>query len=88
MQSPTVFSAHQPLQGWEWQGATLETEPPLEFVDTEAALLSFPLQHTEGDEATIQMVQLSPLRACLTAIQPQLSRADPNHLLNLGAQSE
>ena len=51
-----VLSAHQrlrssskPLQCWEGMVASLETELPLELVDTELPIIAFPLQHTERD---------------------------------------
>src|SRR5918992_894035 len=45
-------SASQVLQCRECNGTTVETEVPLEFVDTQALVLAFPLQHTEGHETT------------------------------------
>jgi hypothetical protein len=33
------------------------------------------------------MMELSPLGTCLTALHPELIRADPNHFLNLGANA-
>jgi hypothetical protein len=40
--------------------------------------MPFPLQHTEGDETTGDMMQLSPLRTRLTATEPEviLTRTD------------
>jgi hypothetical protein len=63
----TLRSCFQPLQRWEMQRAALETEEPLECVDTQMALMPFPLQDTKGDQATGEMMQRRPLRTCLTA---------------------
>ena len=42
-------SSSKPLQCWEGMVASLETELPLELVDTELPIIAFPLQHTERD---------------------------------------
>ncbi len=42
-------SASQPLQGRKRTGATSQTELALELVDTELALMPFPLQDAERD---------------------------------------
>jgi hypothetical protein len=47
--------------------------------------MSFVLQHTIGGEAASHMMQLRPLRACLTAGQPKLILTDPNDFFALGA---
>jgi hypothetical protein len=50
----------------------------LESVAREASVRPFSLQHTKGHHATGEMMQLSPLRTCLTAISPALILA-PTH---------
>jgi hypothetical protein len=45
--------------------------------------MSFPLQHTKGDEATGDMMQLRPRGADLTATQPELILTHPDHFLDL-----
>src|SRR5262245_46348838 len=65
-------SCPQPLQRCESHGVASETEAPLELVDTEGAILSFPLQHTTRRQATAEMLPLRPGRADLTATQPEL----------------
>jgi hypothetical protein len=42
-------SSSKPLQSWEGMVASLETELPLEVVDTQLPIIAFPLQHTESD---------------------------------------
>ena len=66
-------NASQALERRECNGASLETEVPLEFVDTQAPVLTFPLQHTEGGETAGDMMQLRPLRSRLTATEPELT---------------
>jgi hypothetical protein len=39
--------------------------------------MAFPLQHTKGDQATADMMQLRPDGADLTARQPELVLAHP-----------
>ena len=48
--------------------------------------MPFMLQHTKGSETAGHVMQLRPLRACLTAGQPELILADPDHFLDLGAE--
>ena len=79
-------SAPQPLQSRESQEAAPQTEEPLEFVDAKVPLMPFMLQHTKGRETAGHVMQLRPLRACLTAGQPELLLADPDHFLDLGAE--
>jgi hypothetical protein len=76
-------SSSYPLQRWEYKGASLETELSLEFVDAEVPIMSFPLQHTEGDEAAGHVMLLSPVRARLTACQAQRILAGPDDFLDL-----
>jgi signal transduction histidine kinase len=80
-------SAPQPLQGRKNKGATAETELALEFVDTELALMSLPLQDTKGDQATGDVMQLRPLGACLTAGQAELVLTNPDDFLDLGPEA-
>ena len=77
----------QALQGWESDGAALETELALDFIDAELPIMSFPLQHTKSHQATGHMMQLSPLRPGLTARQAELILADPDDFLNLRADT-
>ena len=60
-------------------------EVALEFVDREVSVMPFPLQHTKGDQAAREMMQLSLLRTCLTAIQPELILTHPDDFLDLCA---
>ena len=76
-------SSSQLLQRWEHEGASLETELALEFIDREAAIVSFPLQHTKGHKTAGDVMLLSPLRAGLTATQAELILTDSNDLFNL-----
>jgi hypothetical protein len=62
-----LCSASQPLQGRKNTGSTSQTELALEVVDTEVALLPFPLQGTKGHHAMGDMMQLRPFGARLTA---------------------
>jgi hypothetical protein len=80
-------SASQPLQGRKHIGATAETERALELVDTELALMPFPLQDTEGDYTAGDVMQLRPLGACLTAGQAELVLTNPNDLRDLGPEA-
>jgi hypothetical protein len=77
-------SASQPLQGWKNNGAAAVTELALELVDTELALMPFPLQDTEGDQATGHVMQLRPVGARLTACQAELVLTHPDDCLDLG----
>jgi hypothetical protein len=77
-------SPSEPLQRWQHSRTTSATEVALEFVNAEAAVMTFPLQHTECDETTEDMMPLGPLRAGLTAAEAELILAAPNHFLNLG----
>jgi hypothetical protein len=79
-------SPSEPLQRRKHNQTTSATELALEFVDAEAAVMTFPFQHTKGDETTEDMMLLGPRRAGLTAAQAELLLADPHHFLNLGAQ--
>jgi hypothetical protein len=47
--------------------------------------MPFPLQDTEGDQAAGEMMQLRPLRAGLTAAQPELILTHSNDFLDLRA---
>jgi hypothetical protein len=67
--------------------ASRETEPPLQFVNAEAAIMSFPLPHTKGHEATGEMMRLRPRGADLTTTQPEVILTHPDHLLNLRAET-
>ena len=80
-------SASQPLQGRKRTGATSQTELALELVDTELALMPFPLQDTEGDQATGDVMQLRPLGARLTAGQAELVLTHPDDFLDLGPEA-
>src|SRR5262245_12109093 len=55
-------SCPQPLQRCESHGVASETEAPLELVDTEGAILSFPLQHTKRRQATATRSSSFPTR--------------------------
>jgi hypothetical protein len=76
-------SSPQPLQGWESDGSTFETEGPLEFVDTEASCMPFLLQHTKRYQAAHDMMPLSLFRARLTACQAQLIFAHSDDFLDV-----
>jgi DDE superfamily endonuclease len=80
-------SVSQPLQSWEYKGIPFKTETPLELVNAETAIVSFPFQHTKGHEAAGHVMQLRPLRAGLTAGQAELVLAYPNDLLDLGTEA-
>jgi predicted ATPase with chaperone activity len=41
-------SLSKPVESWKHDPMTLATELALEFVDREAAVVAFPLQHTKG----------------------------------------
>ena len=77
-------SASQPLQGRKRTGATSQTELALELVDTELALMPFPLQDTEGDQATGEMMPLRTLGPRLTARQTELVLTYPDDFFDLG----
>ena len=79
-------SSPQALQSWEYHRTALETELAFEFVDAQMVILPFPLQHTKRDQATGDMMQLCPLRTRLTACEPELILADPDHFFYLGAE--
>ena len=49
--------------------------------------MSFPLQHTKGDQTAGEMMQLSPLGARLTAGQTELIFAHPDDFLDLGTDA-
>ena len=76
-------SLPKPLQSWKPDRTTLTTEVALEFVDREAAVISFPLQDTKGDQTAGEMMPLRPLRARLTAAQAELIFTDSNDLFYL-----
>jgi hypothetical protein len=76
-------SPSQALHGWKGAGTSLETETSLELVDTKVPIVSFPLQHTKGDQTAREMMQLSPLRTRLTAVQPELVLAHTDDFLDL-----
>jgi hypothetical protein len=63
----TLRSCSQPLQRWKSYGAALDTEEPLEFVDTQVAIMPFPLQDTKCDHTVGEVMELRRLRAGLTA---------------------
>jgi hypothetical protein len=73
------------LQSWKYDGTALATELAPEFVDAEPAIESLALQDAKGNEATCQMMDLRPLRARLTARQPELILTDADQFLNLRA---
>ena len=54
-------SPSEPLQRWQNSRTTSATEVALEFVNAEAAVMTFPLQHTKCDETTEDMMPLGPL---------------------------
>ena len=56
----------------------LAAELALECVDREAAIISFPLQDTKGDQTAGEVMELRSLRARLTARQPKLIFTDSN----------
>jgi hypothetical protein len=78
-------SSSQALQSWKRNCAALATELPLEFIDTQDFLMAFVLQHTKGHQTAGDMMQLDPLRAGLTAAQPELIFAHADNFLDLGA---
>jgi hypothetical protein len=80
-------SSPQPLQGWESYGATSETELSLDFIGAKLSIMPFPLQHTKSNQATCDMMQLSPLGPGLTARQAELVLTDADHFLNLRADA-
>jgi hypothetical protein len=45
--------------------------------------MPFPLQHTKGNQAAREMMQLSPPRPRLTVIQPELILTHPNDFLDV-----
>ena len=49
--------------------------------------MSFPFEHTKSDEAAGDMMQLRPLRACLTAGQAELILAHSNDFFYLGPEA-
>jgi hypothetical protein len=57
----------KPLQSWKPNCTTLASEVALEFVDYEAAVISFPRQDTKGDQTAGDVVHLRALGARLTA---------------------
>jgi hypothetical protein len=63
----------------------MATEVALALVDREASVMPFPFQDTIGDQTAGEMVQLSPLRAGLTAIPPELIHAHTADFLALCA---
>lgn len=66
---------------------TSATERALEFVNAEAAFMTFPFQHTKCYSTTEDMLQLGPRRAGLTAAEAESILADPYHFLNVGSQT-
>ncbi len=60
----------EPLESWKRQPMLLATELALERIDRAAAVLPFPLQDTQCDQAACQVMPLSPLSTRLTAIEP------------------
>ena len=78
--SQALRSLPKPLQSWKPDRTTLTTEVALEFVDREAAVISFPLQDTKGDQTAGEIMPLRPLRARLTAAQAELIFTDSNDL--------
>jgi hypothetical protein len=60
----------------------MATEVALEFVDSEASVMPFPLQH-KGDQPTGDVMPLSPLKARLTAAQAELILTDTDPFPNL-----
>jgi hypothetical protein len=76
-------SSSYALQSGECKRASLETELSLQLVDAEVPIRSFPLQHAKGDEAAGHVVLLSPVRACLTAGQPELILQDSDDFFDV-----
>jgi hypothetical protein len=76
-------SLSKPFQSWKPNRTTMAAEVALEFVDGDASIMSFPLQHTKRDQTAGEMMELSPLGTRLTAIQPELILAHPAHFLDL-----
>jgi hypothetical protein len=64
---------------------TYETQAAFEVIDADPTILSSALQHIKCDEAAGHMIQLGPLKACLTVTQPELVLACADHFLDLGA---
>jgi hypothetical protein len=65
----------------------LATKPPLEFVDTEGLFMPFPLQHTTRHQAASDVMELDPLRPCLTAGQAELILAHAKHVRNASTEA-
>jgi hypothetical protein len=66
-------------------GAALETEEPLEFVDTQVAIMPFQLQDAKRDQTARQMLPLSPLETCVAAIVPELVLTGTDDFRDVGA---
>jgi hypothetical protein len=77
-------SRSKPHQSWKPNRTTMATEVALEFVDREASIMLFPLQHAKCHQTAGQMRPLSPLRARLIARPAELSFAHADDLLDLG----
>lgn len=75
------------LQSWEYDSGPLETEGALELVDTDTTGLAFLRQHAKRGQATQDVMRLSPLRACLTAGQPEVILTHPDDFLKVGADT-
>ena len=86
-QGQVLRGSAKPLQSWKHERTPLATELLLELVDREAAVMPFPLEDAEGDQAADEVMDLRPLRACLTAAQLELICTDPDHFFNLGAEA-
>ncbi len=56
------------------------------MVDTQVPLMPFVLQHTNGGETASPMMPWRPLRAGLTAGQPELILTAPDHFLARSAE--